>query len=111
MYEAHTSQGPWLTQPRRMLRHRAMVQCARTCFGLGGLYEPDEAERVRTSLLSVDKPRNNRALTSGTKSVLCGRPKPLGASVLKELIQQSCKAGGDGSLRNGSGSRTYVSFS
>jgi hypothetical protein len=26
MYEAHTNQGAWLTHPRRMLRHKAMVQ-------------------------------------------------------------------------------------
>ena len=25
MYEAHTNQGVWLTHPRRMLRHKAMV--------------------------------------------------------------------------------------
>ena len=46
MHEAHTSQGAWLTHPRRMLRHKAMVQCARICFGLSGIYEPDEAQRI-----------------------------------------------------------------
>jgi phage recombination protein Bet len=46
MYEAHTNQGAWLTHPRRMLRHKAMVQCARVCFGLAGIYEPDEALRI-----------------------------------------------------------------
>ena len=46
MYEAHTNQGAWLTHPRRMLRHKAMVQCARVCFGLSGIYEPDEAQRI-----------------------------------------------------------------
>ena len=46
MYEAHTNQGAWLTHPRRMLRHKAMVQCARICFGLSGIYEPDEASRI-----------------------------------------------------------------
>ena len=46
MYEAHTNQGAWLTHPRRMLRHKAMVQCARICFGLSGIYEPDEAMRI-----------------------------------------------------------------
>ena len=46
MYEAHTGQGAWLTHPRRMLRHKAMVQCARICFGLSGIYEPDEAQRI-----------------------------------------------------------------
>jgi hypothetical protein len=46
MHEAHTTQGAWLTHPRRMLRHKAMVQCARICFGLSGIYEPDEAQRI-----------------------------------------------------------------
>jgi hypothetical protein len=46
MYEAHTGQGAWLTHPRRMLRHKAMVQCARLCFGLAGIHEPDEAKRI-----------------------------------------------------------------
>lgn len=46
MHEAHTNQGAWLTHPRRMLRHKAMVQCARICFGLSGIYEPDEAIRI-----------------------------------------------------------------
>jgi len=49
MYEAHTGQGAWLTHPRRMLRHKAMVQCARICFGLSGIYEPDEASRTETA--------------------------------------------------------------
>ena len=46
MQEAHTNQGAWLTHPRRMLRHKAMVQCARISFGLSGIYEPDEAQRI-----------------------------------------------------------------
>ena len=49
MYEAHTNQGPWLTHPRRMLRHKAMIQCARICFGLSGVYDPDEAQRITSS--------------------------------------------------------------
>ena len=49
MYEAHTNQGAWLTHPRRMLRHKAMIQCARICFGLSGVYDPDEAQRITSS--------------------------------------------------------------
>ena len=36
----------WLTHPRRMLRHKALVQCARLAFGLVGVYDPDEAQRI-----------------------------------------------------------------
>lgn len=38
--------GPWASHPRRMLRHKAMIQCARLAFGYGGIYDQDEAERI-----------------------------------------------------------------
>ena len=38
--------GPWKTHPYRMLRHKAMIQCARIAFGFGGIYDQDEAERI-----------------------------------------------------------------
>jgi phage recombination protein Bet len=38
--------GPWQSHPRRMLRHKAMIQCARLAFGFVGIYDLDEAERI-----------------------------------------------------------------
>lgn len=38
--------GPWKSHPRRMLRHKAMIQCARLAFGYAGIYDADEAERI-----------------------------------------------------------------
>jgi len=38
--------GPWQSHPKRMLRHKAMIQCARLAFGFVGIYEQDEAERI-----------------------------------------------------------------
>lgn len=40
------SVGPWQSHPRRMLRHKSMIQCARLAFGYGGIYDQDEAERI-----------------------------------------------------------------
>ena len=37
---------PWKTHPRRMLRHKAMIQCARLAFGYVGIFDQDEAERI-----------------------------------------------------------------
>jgi phage recombination protein Bet len=37
---------PWKSHPKRMLRHKAMIQCARLAFGFVGIYEQDEAERI-----------------------------------------------------------------
>lgn len=36
----------WKSHPRRMLRHKAMIQAARLAFGFGGIYDQDEAERI-----------------------------------------------------------------
>lgn len=39
---------PWNSHPRRMLRHKAMIQAARLAFGFGGIYDEDEAQRIQT---------------------------------------------------------------
>lgn len=38
--------GPWGSHPKRMLRHKALIQCARLAFGFVGIYDEDEAERI-----------------------------------------------------------------
>jgi phage recombination protein Bet len=38
--------GPWRTHPKRMHRHKAMIQCARLAFGFVGIFDQDEAERI-----------------------------------------------------------------
>lgn len=45
--------GPWQSHPKRMLRHKAMIQCARLAFGYGGIFDQDEAERI-TEVRTVD---------------------------------------------------------
>jgi phage recombination protein Bet len=47
--------GPWKSHPRRMLRHKAMIQCARLAFGFVGIYEQDEAERIVEGEYSIVK--------------------------------------------------------
>jgi phage recombination protein Bet len=37
---------PWKTHPKRMLRHKSLIQCARLAFGFAGIYDQDEAERI-----------------------------------------------------------------
>lgn len=38
----HSKPGPWQSHPTRMLRHRALIQCARIAFGFAGLMDVDE---------------------------------------------------------------------
>ena len=46
MDECKRNTGPWQSHPKRMLRHKAMIQCARLAFGFVGIYDSDEAERI-----------------------------------------------------------------
>jgi phage recombination protein Bet len=88
MYEVHTSQGAWLTHPRRMLRHKAMVQCARACFGLGGVYEPDEAARITSN--RPQRPTGSGSQTATTECVKAGQGSQV--AIAKDLTkQQGCE--------------------
>ena len=44
--ECYRATDPWREMPRRMLRHKAMVQCARLAFSFVGVYDEDEGERI-----------------------------------------------------------------
>lgn len=35
---------PWKTMPRRMLRHKAIIQAGRVAFGIGGIFDEDEGK-------------------------------------------------------------------
>lgn len=56
MDECKRNTAPWNSHPRRMLRHKAMIQCARIAFGYGGIKDPDEAERIIDANLTERNP-------------------------------------------------------
>lgn len=60
--------GPWTSHPKRMLRHKAMIQCARLAFGFGGIYDQDEAERI------IEVNPGNGGTASGTVIDSTSRP-------------------------------------
>ena len=59
--ECKRNTPPWNNQPHRMLRHRAITQCARIAIGLTGVYTEDEAgmfnEGARDAEASVIEPK------------------------------------------------------
>jgi len=92
--EVKGEQGAWLTHPRRMLRHKAMVQCARICFGLVGVYDPDEAIRIQESNAArgqadpFQSKNSVRISANGSKvSQNRGRPSPSSQESLKSTIR------------------------
>lgn len=58
---------PWKQHPKRMLRHKSLIQCARLAFGFTGIYEQDEAERI----VEIDvTPRQNQQPQAAQKPAL-----------------------------------------
>lgn len=48
--ECKRDTDPWRQMPRRMLRHKAIIQCARVAFAYTGIHDPDEAERIAAAI-------------------------------------------------------------
>lgn len=61
LVECKRNTGPWDSHPRRMLRHKALIQAGRVAFGLAGIYDPDEGERIRE--VDVTPPRTMKPQT------------------------------------------------
>lgn len=73
MAECKRNTDTWKQWPRRMLRHKALIQAARYAFGFSGIIDPDEWERHPER---AEEPRQSRPkavviqATSGTGKAL-----------------------------------------
>jgi len=54
--ECQRGTEPWRTMPRRMLRHKALIQAVRVAFGFAGIHDEDEAVDIAESVPKA--PRN-----------------------------------------------------
>jgi phage recombination protein Bet len=54
--ECQRATDPWRQSPKRMLRHRAMIQCARYAFGLSGAF--DEGHQLEVEVNGETVPVN-----------------------------------------------------
>ena len=84
--EVRRDTGPWKSHPRRMLRHKALIQCARIAFGFAGIYDPDEAERIiETAPAITANPRDGiETADPATVDALVGRVTDILASDVEE---------------------------
>lgn len=70
--ECYRDNSPaWKSHPKRMLRHKAMIQCARLAFGFTGIYDQDEAERIVENEKSPKNitPQNNVVETTAVELI------------------------------------------
>lgn len=74
---------PWKKWPRRMLRHKAAIQCARYAFGFAGIIDPDEAERMGADVArmrNVTPVENPAAPATGQRLTPPPAPKQIAAA-------------------------------
>jgi len=44
--ECYRNTDPWNTMPRRMMRNKVIIQAIRVAFGVGGIYDEEEAAEI-----------------------------------------------------------------
>jgi len=49
--ECARSTDPWKQMPRRMLRHKALIQASRVAFGFSGVHDPDDAIDIQSTII------------------------------------------------------------
>ena len=79
----------WITHPRRMLRHKAMVQCARLTFGLIGIYDADEA-MFKAAALQQGAVGFEQDLNPTRVRAKSGQRFPKGVTELKQSLNNFC---------------------
>jgi len=79
--------GPWQSHPKRMLRHKAMIQCARIAFGFSGIYDPDEAERVIEGEVVQMESKPKRS-TSVTQTVIDEQKTTADPEMVASYVEQ-----------------------
>ena len=62
--------GPWQSHTKRMLRHKAMIQCARVAFGFVGIYDQDEAERIMEINITPEPTTVKQSSASAVRNVM-----------------------------------------
>ena len=69
---------PWDTHPKRMHRHKTLIQAARLAFGFAGIFDQDEAERIieaHSGFTTID----------GSTGEIVNKPKELPAYTDEQL--------------------------
>ncbi len=79
--ECYRDTAPWNSHPRRMLRHKALIQAGRIAFGFAGIYDPDEAQRIAEAN-AIDS--TVVSAKSGTQA-----PRAIGSTPLPALESQA----------------------
>ncbi|QDV09313.1 RecT family protein [Planctomycetes bacterium Poly30] len=86
---------PWNTQPARMIRHRAIIQAARSTFGFGGIYEADEGARMASHVpKELEVPREVEIEQSVADEMNAEIEARKAKSAMKEAVHKDAQTAG-----------------
>ena len=78
--EGHKATAPWNSHTKRMLRHKAMMQCARMAFSLSGIYDEEEAHDILSNEMKQINPLPEKKIPNPNSL-------PVSQSRTEELVQ------------------------
>ena len=64
---------PWKRWPKRMLRHKAMIQAARIAFGFAGIYDEDEGRRIAEVNDAPEAPKGKAVPKNNLRAALAAK--------------------------------------
>ena len=79
--EVRRDTAPWKSHPFRMLRHKALIQCARVALGFSGIYDEDEAQRIAAGEAVLVNLPPQASRTEQAKALLGKEPEATEAAV------------------------------
>jgi phage recombination protein Bet len=78
--ECYRDTKPWNEMPKRMVRHKAIIQCGRVAFGFSGVFDPDEGDRIIDNGQTLDPQlapqTKGKPVTREPKMTNAGRQPP-----------------------------------
>lgn len=77
--ECARATDPWRTMPKRMLRHKSLIQAARVAFGFSGIYDEDEAKTIGATVTvsdAIPTRQSKPTFSARTKALAAPAPEP-----------------------------------
>jgi phage recombination protein Bet len=98
---------PWDTHPKRMHRHKTLIQAARLAFGFAGIYDQDEAERIiegetinSTATLVKETKPERKTMTLAELNAKYTKDKSNGEGVITQFSPKSLIERGEETAQN-----------
>lgn len=98
--ECFRNTDPWKQMPRRMLRHKALMQCGRIALGLSGITDEDEGNDIRevhATVLAEPSPKAIAVKDAIEKKRGKAKPSAKESKAVNEPDEASAPEDGEGS--------------